>query len=166
MSLRMNELVRDNYTKQLLIKETQLQALQAQMNPHFLYNTLNSLYWMVTTAGMSAADMISSLGILMREAISDKEFMITVDKELDIVCHYLIIQKHRYEERLEVNFDVSDECSNLVLPKFVIQPLLENSIACGLECMLEPCRWRRKFCCIRMTVSVRSKIVDRNRRWT
>lgn len=140
MITRMNELVRDNYQKQLLIKETQLQALQSQMNPHFLYNTLNSLYWMAKTAEMSAAaDMISSLGILLREAISDREFVITIDKELDIVCHYFIIQKHRYEDRLEVSFDISEDCSSLMIPKFSLQPLVENAIAHGLECMLEPC---------------------------
>lgn len=141
MSVRIKELVQENYMKQLLVKETQLKALQSQMNPHFLYNTLNSLYWMARTAKMdTAADMISSLGILLREAISDKEFVITIDRELDIVCHYLIIQKHRYEERLNVIFDVSEECSNLVIPRFVIQPLVENAIAYGLECMLDICR--------------------------
>lgn len=140
MSMRINELVRDNYTKQLLIKETQVQALQAQMNPHFLYNTLNSVYWMANTAGMtSAAEMISSLGILIREAISDEEFAITVEKELDIVCQYFIIQKHRYEDRLIVKFDISEECSDFIIPKFTIQPLVENAIAYGLECILEPC---------------------------
>lgn len=141
MSVRIKELVQENYMKQLLVKETQLKALQSQMNPHFLYNTLNSLYWMARTAKMdTAADMISSLGILLREAISDKEFVITIDRELDIVCHYLIIQKHRYEERLKVIFKISGECSSLVIPRFVIQPLVENAIAYGLECMLDTCR--------------------------
>lgn len=137
--------------KQLLVKETQLKALQSQMNPHFLYNTLNSLYWMARTAKMdTAADMISSLGILLREAISDKEFVITIDRELDIVCHYLIIQKHRYEERLNVVFDISEECSSLVIPRFVIQPLVENAIAYGLECMLDTC-------CITIRIFVREE---------
>lgn len=146
MSSRINELVRDNYMKQLQVKETQLQALQAQMNPHFLYNTLNSLYWMTKTGGMpAAADMVSSLSILMREAISDKEFVITMDRELDIVCHYLTIQKHRYEDRLKVEFDISEECSHLMIPKFSIQPLVENAIAYGLECMLDICTI--KVCC-------------------
>lgn len=140
MSTHINELVQDNYMKQLLIKETQLQAMQAQMNPHFLYNTLNSVYWMAKTAKMNAAaDMISSLGLLLREAISGKEFVIAMDKELDMVCHYFIIQKHRYEERLEVRFDVSGDCSHLAIPKFTLQPLAENAIAYGLECMIEPC---------------------------
>lgn len=148
MSSRINELVRDNYMKQLLIKETQLQALQSQMNPHFLYNTLNSVYWMAKTAKMNAAaDMISSLGLLLREAISDKEFVVTIDKELDMVCHYFIIQKHRYEDRLEVRFDVSDKCSHLTIPKFTLQPLAENAVAYGLECMIEPCTIEIRIVC-------------------
>lgn len=141
MSMRINDLVRDNYAKQLLIKETQLKALQSQINPHFLYNTLNSVYWMAKTNGMSAAaDMISSLGILLREAISDKEFVISIDMEMDLVCHYFIIQKHRYEDKLDFQFDIADGCGELAIPKFSIQPIAENAITYGLECMLESCK--------------------------
>lgn len=143
MSQRINDLIKDNYTKQLLIKETQVQALQAQMNPHFLYNTLNSVYWMAQTAGMTAAaEMIKSLGILLREAVGKEELAIPIDKELDIVCHYFVIQKHRYEERLNLEFDVSDICSDSIIPKFAIQALAENAIAYGLECILIPCTIR------------------------
>jgi len=140
MAERINDLVRENYMKQLLIKETQLSALQAQMNPHFLYNTLNSVYWMAKAEGAkSIAEMINSLSILLREAISVNELVIDLDKELDIVCHYITIQKLRYGERLEVSFDVSEECSDLIIPKFTLQPLIENAIVYGVECMLEPC---------------------------
>lgn len=140
MAGRINELVRENYTKQLLIKETQLSALQAQMNPHFLYNTLNSVYWMAKTdESESIAEMVNSLSLLLREAISIKELVIDMDKELDIVCHYITIQKIRYGDRLDVMFNVSDECSDIAIPKFTLQPLLENAIVYGVECMLEPC---------------------------
>ena len=140
MAERINELVRENYMKQLLIKETQLSALQAQMNPHFLYNTLNSVYWMAKTEGVnSIAEMVNSLSLLLREAISDGELVIDLDKELDIVCHYITIQKLRYGERLDVTFDVSEKCSDLAIPKFTLQPLIENAIVYGVECMLEPC---------------------------
>lgn len=140
MSMRINDLVKENYMKQLLIKETQLSALQAQMNPHFLYNTLNSIYWMAKTEGVpKVAEMINSLSLLLREAISADELVIVIDKELDIVCHYIMIQKQRYGERLNIVFDVSEASSNLVIPKFTLQPLLENAIAYGVECMLEPC---------------------------
>ena len=140
MAERINELVRENYTKQLLIKETQLSALQAQMNPHFLYNTLNSVYWMAKTEGEEPiAEMVNSLSLLLREAISAGELVIELDKELDIVCHYITIQKLRYGDRLDVAFDVSEECSDLAIPKFTLQPLLENAIVYGVECMLEPC---------------------------
>lgn len=141
MAVRINDLVRDNYQNKLLSKEAQIQALQSQMNPHFLYNTLNSLYWMTKTAKMTAAsDMISSLGILLREAISAKDYVIPIEKELDMVCHYCIIQKHRYEDRLEVIFDIAEDCYELMIPKFSIQPLVENAIAYGLECMLDVCK--------------------------
>jgi len=140
MSQNFNELIRDNYANQLLIKETQLQALQSQMNPHFLYNALNSVYWMVKTAGhKNAAGMISSLSIMLKETISNQEFLISVEKEISIVSHYFVIQKYRYEERLNVSIDIADDCRSLQIPKFTIQPLAENAINYGLEQMLEPC---------------------------
>ncbi|MCD7955619.1 MAG: histidine kinase [Lachnospiraceae bacterium] len=140
MSHNFNELIRDNYANQLLIKETQLQALQSQMNPHFLYNALNSVYWMVKTAGhKNAAEMISSLSIMLKETISNQEFLITVEKEISIVSHYFVIQKYRYEDRLNVSIDLADDCRSLQIPKFTIQPLAENAINYGLEQMLEPC---------------------------
>lgn len=140
MSHNFNELIRDNYANQLLIKETQLQALQSQMNPHFLYNALNSVYWMVKTAGhKNAAEMISSLSIMLKETISNQEFLIAVEKEISIVSHYFVIQKYRYEDRLNVSMDLADDCRHLQIPKFTIQPLAENAINYGLEQMLEPC---------------------------
>ena len=85
------------------------------------------------------AEMVNSLSLLLREAISAGELVIELDKELDIVCHYITIQKLRYGDRLDVAFDVSEECSDLAIPKFTLQPLLENAIVYGVECMLEPC---------------------------
>jgi len=140
MTARINELVRDNYLKQILIKEMQLKTLQSQMNPHFLYNTLNSVYWMTKTAGVTdAAAMIYSFGQFIREAINNEEYIITIDKEVDIVRNYFIIQKYRYEDRLNIEFEISEECSDLIIPKFTIQPLAENAITYGLERMLGAC---------------------------
>ncbi len=140
MAEYINRLIRDNYEKQILVKETQLATLQAQINPHFLYNTLNSIYWRAKKAkDPGLAGMIDSLSNLLREATNVDETLITIDKELEIVCHYARIQKQRYAERLNLTFDVAEECSNLMIPKFTLQPMLENAIHYGLECMLEPC---------------------------
>lgn len=140
MSDRINILVKDNYTKQLLIQETKLKALQSQINPHFLYNTLNSVYWMTKTAGITkAADMVSSLGTILHESINTKDDIVVINKELDILKQYLTIQKIRYEERLQVVIDEIPECEDYIIPKFSLQPMVENAISYGLDRILETC---------------------------
>ncbi|MGN1018816.1 MAG: sensor histidine kinase [Aristaeellaceae bacterium] len=143
MARQVNELIYDNYHKQLLLKETQLASLQAQMNPHFLYNTLNSIYWMAKQSGDNRiAEMSDSLSRLLREAVNVSETLIEIDRELDIVFHYVRIQRQRYAGRMKLSFDVSEECNNLMIPKFTIQPLLGNAINYGVDKMLEPCAIR------------------------
>ncbi len=140
MSERIQELIRENYQKQLLIKETKLQSLRAQMNPHFLYNTLNSVYWMTRAAGVrDASEMINSLSELLRAALSDQKMIHTVDDEINLLSHYFVIQKYRYGERLEVRFDVDESCLGRMMPGFSLQPLAENAIAYGLENVLGRC---------------------------
>ncbi len=140
MAQQVNELIYDNYQKQLLLKETHLASLQAQINPHFLYNTLNSIYWMAKQSGDNRiAEMTDSLSRLLREAVNISEPLIDIDRELEIIFHYVRIQHQRYAERMRLSFDVAEDCNNLVIPKFTIQPLLGNAINYGVGKMLEPC---------------------------
>ncbi|MCR8634171.1 sensor histidine kinase [Paenibacillus radicis (ex Xue et al. 2023)] len=140
MIQQINELITENYAKQLTIKETQFKALQAQINPHFLYNTLESINWMAKANGQpQISRMVESLGFLLRSSISLKETLITVGEEMEIVMNYITIQKFRFEERLIFEMDISDEVKGLLLPKLTLQPLLENSIHYALESMIEPC---------------------------
>lgn len=140
MAQQVNELIYENYQKQLLLKETHLASLQAQINPHFLYNTLNSIYWMAKQSGDNRiAEMTDSLSRLMREAVNVSESLIDIDRELEIVFHYIRIQQQRFAERMRLSFDVAEDCNNLVIPKFTIQPLLGNAINYGVGKMLEPC---------------------------
>ena len=134
MAERMNRLIHDNYDAQLAVKDAQLSALQAQINPHFLYNTLNSIYWAAKSGeNDEAAAMTQDLSSLLRDAVNTEETVVSVDRELEIACNYIRIQKHRYRERLNVEFDIDSEVSELAIPKFTIQPLLENAIKYGIE---------------------------------
>ena len=134
MAERINRLVHDNYDAQLAVKDAQLSALQAQINPHFLYNTLNSIYWAAKSGeNDEAAAMTQDLSSLLRDAVNAEETVVSVDRELEIACNYIRIQKHRYRERLNVEFDIDSEVSELAVPKFTIQPLLENAIKYGIE---------------------------------
>ncbi|MBQ3760737.1 MAG: sensor histidine kinase [Clostridia bacterium] len=134
MAEQINRLVHDNYEAQLAVKDAQLSALQAQINPHFLYNTLNSIYWAAKSGeNEEAAAMTQDLSQLLRDAVNTDENVVSVDRELEIACNYIRIQKHRYRERLNVEFDIESEVSDLAVPKFTIQPLLENAIKYGVE---------------------------------
>ncbi|WP_173917218.1 sensor histidine kinase [Halobacillus sp. Marseille-Q1614] len=138
---RINELIKENYTKQLMIKETEYKALQAQINPHFLYNTLDSINWMAKVNKQEKISvMAAALGNMMRNIISKKAPMITIREELEIVRNYITIQKYRYDQRLDFTLDVSPELEESLIPKLSIQPIVENAIQHGLEEMVSSCR--------------------------
>ena len=146
MASRVNTLVDDNYKKQLLLTRTQLSALQAQINPHFLYNTLNAIYWAARESGNGqVADMTEALSRLLREAVNIKELLVSVDRELEIVRHYIRIQKFRFGDRLDLSFDVSEDVSEMCIPKFTLQVLIENAIHHGADKMLGKCQVRVKL---------------------
>lgn len=141
MIQRINELITENYAKQLTIKETEFKALQAQINPHFLYNTLESINWLAKVNQQpQISKMVESLGFLLRNSISLKEPIITVEEELQIVLHYVTIQTYRFEERLDFHFDLPQEIRSCCIPKLTLQPLLENAIHYALEPMIDPCK--------------------------
>ncbi|PXV87309.1 two-component system sensor histidine kinase YesM [Lachnotalea glycerini] len=132
-------LIHENYEKQIILKDTQYRALQAQINPHFLYNTLNSINWMIkSNENEDASRMILSLGTLLRVALSSNTVS-TVLEELELVEDYIFIQKFRYGKRVEF---IIKKCSGLELfkiPSMSIQPLVENAIFYGVENSLQPC---------------------------
>lgn len=137
---KINQLIKENYTKQLVIKETEYKALQSQINPHFLYNTLDSINWQARVSGQQKiSTMVEALGNMMRDIISKKEPLITIKEELDIVDHYVTIQKYRYGERLNFKLEYDPELEKSSIPKLTIQPLVENAIQHGLEEMVGAC---------------------------
>ncbi|WP_164908514.1 cache domain-containing sensor histidine kinase [Halobacillus litoralis] len=143
---RINELIKENYTKQLMIQETEYKALQAQINPHFLYNTLDSINWMAKINKQEKISvMADALGNMMRNIISKKAPMITIKEELEIVRNYITIQKYRYEHRLNFSLDISEVYEDSLIPKLSIQPIVENAIQHGLEEMIDECRIHLKI---------------------
>ena len=135
---KIDNLIHENYEKQLLIKDTKYKMLQAQINPHFLYNTLNSINWMIRgKKNDEAAEMTVALGVILRSALSKEQFF-TLEEELDILKRYITIQEFRYRKRAV--FHVSSRVQgSYLIPHMTIQPLVENSIYHGVEKMLTPC---------------------------
>lgn len=137
------DLIEDNYVKQLLLKDARIKTLEQQINPHFLYNTLESINWRAKMIGdKEISIMAESLGNLLRSTISEKSDVIPLFKELSIVECYIQIQKMRFDERLEFYTDIDDSLYNEMIPKMSIQPLIENAIKYSLETITETCTIR------------------------
>ncbi len=134
MLTKIENLIHENYRKQLLIKDAQFKTLQAQINPHFLYNTLESINWIaqLNSQGRIAA-MVQALGDLLRVSINGQKLFVTMEEEADLLRQYVLIQKIRYEERLSVTIDVGREVHPFAIPKLTLQPFVENAIKYGLE---------------------------------
>jgi len=140
MVKKINSLINENYLKQIALKESELKMLQSQINPHFLYNTLESINWMAKKNKQNEiADMVKSLGRLLRSSISGKEHLITLEEEINLLKDYILIQKIRYEERLVIDINVDKEFYSCLIPKLSLQPIVENCINHALEKVPETC---------------------------
>ncbi|AET60019.1 YesM [Paenibacillus terrae HPL-003] len=134
MIQRIDELIQENFSKQLLIKETEFKALQAQINPHFLYNTLESVNWLAKiNKQKQISSMVEALGHLMRYSTNFKQGIITLEEELDILKSYLTIQKYRFDDRIDFQMDFPSHVAKYKIPKLILQPLLENSFKHAVE---------------------------------
>lgn len=134
MSEKLNVLYNQVYLNEIHIKEMQLSALQAQINPHFLYNTLDTIYWMSEFHNTSdVSNMIGALSKFFRFAITGDDATVPLSTEIEHLKCYLYIQQIRHPNDLSYNIQVL--CKNLELPvlKLILQPLVENAIIHGIE---------------------------------
>lgn len=130
---RINNLVEQNYISSINEKGARLAALEAQLNPHFLYNTLQTISSKALLAdNRDVSNMINALASTLRYIIKT-DVMVCVSDELSHLDHYFLLQKARFEERLQINFHVEDRTLKKHIPKLFIQILAENSIKHGLE---------------------------------
>lgn len=140
MTIKLDNLIHENYVNELLKKDAQLKALESQMDPHFLYNTLDSIHWRAQNIGAEdISQIITALGNLLRISLNKTNVPFTIQEESSLLDNYMVIQKLRYPQRLEYSIEIPDDCRNLQIPKFTIQPLLENAIRYGLEEISEVC---------------------------
>ncbi|MFC3802627.1 sensor histidine kinase [Cohnella sp. GCM10012308] len=116
-------------------RKSEIKALQSQIEPHFLYNTLNTIYWKSESEEYSdVQEMIFSLSLLFRLGLNNGNEITTLEKELDHVRQYLIIQQKCYEDRFDFSIELEDpELLGMPILKILLQPLVENSILHGLE---------------------------------
>ena len=116
-----------------LLLEARLDALQRQINPHFLFNTLNSITSLVRSKPELAREMIVKLANILRILLKDREAFVPFEEELAFTDDYLDIEQVRFGEKLRVVKEIAPETLHVVVPSMLLQPLLENSIKHGLE---------------------------------
>lgn len=136
MADNMRGLMDDIVVEQESKRKSEMDALQSQINPHFLYNTLDSIVWMIENERYDGAiTMVTALARLFRISLSKGKNIITVEQELQHVENYLIIQKVRYKNKFVYEIEAEDGVLQCAVIKLSIQPLVENSIYHGLEFM-------------------------------
>ena len=138
MVVRIQKLMTTVREEEVNLRKTELKALQAQINPHFLYNTLDSIAWMCEQGrSADAVNMVHALARLFRISISKGHELIPISRELEHAESYLQIQKYRYKNRFTYEFRVDEGCLDYYCNKITLQPILENSINHGLELMVD-----------------------------
>ncbi|MCR0499882.1 histidine kinase [[Clostridium] innocuum] len=131
---RVQELLHTVHQEQEQKRETQFQLLQAQINPHFLFNTLNTLHYLaILNEDKPVSEGITALARLLRNTIVDSKEVVTVEEEIENLKNYIIIQKLRYGDVFETVYNIDDNVRSCAILKFLLQPIAENSILHAFE---------------------------------
>ncbi|BFL14238.1 sensor histidine kinase [[Clostridium] hylemonae] len=137
---RTKQLIENVYQSEIYQKEAELNALQAQINPHFLYNTLQTIDMMAEEEGADEiSDACQALSKIFRYSINRGQEFVHVQDEIVHIENYMLIQKLRFGSKLEVRYDIQNECRELYIVKLLIQPMVENAVVHGMENVLDKC---------------------------
>ena len=151
---KIEKLMQDEKEQEALTRVYELKALTSQINPHFLYNTLDTIIWMAEFQDhKKVVEITKALSNYFRLSLNAGEEIVTLRQELEHVRQYLFIQKERYGDKLEYHIDELDGIPELTLPKIVLQPLVENAIYHGIKESERPGK-------ITITVSKRDTFVE------
>lgn len=138
MVVQIQQLMSTVREEEINLRKTELKALQAQINPHFLYNTLDSIAWMCEQGrNADAVKMVHALARLFRISISKGHELIPIAKEIEHAESYLQIQKYRYKNQFTYDFEVDPDCLDYYCNKITLQPIIENAINHGLDLMVD-----------------------------
>lgn len=132
---QLNALIAQSKQEQVSLRRAELALLQAQINPHFLYNTLDTIIWLIETGHSGDAEtMVASLSAFFRTSLSKGRDIITLAEEENHVRSYMEIQQMRYRDILSYEISIAPELADCKLPKLTLQPLVENSLYHGIKC--------------------------------
>ena len=137
MAENIETLIEKVYKMELTQKQAELEFLQMQINPHFLYNALDTISWMALAKGnMDVSEMTIALAELLRATIK-KESFVTLREEMNTVKDYLLIQQERFGDKISAEYFVEEDAYSCMVPNFILQPVIENAIIHGLEPKIE-----------------------------
>ena len=132
------KLVEQTYGARLRAREAELSVLQSQINPHFIYNLINALQWSAISKGEhEIANTAHAMGQVLRISLNRGDALIPISRECELIAGYLALQKTRYGERLCYDIDCAPDAGAALIPKLIIQPLVENSVVHGAEKSIE-----------------------------
>lgn len=138
MAEQLNDTINDVYIGKIKQREAEITALQSQINPHFLYNTLDSIHWLaVKGKNYDVSEQIEALAEIFRHVLNKGESMVTIRQELDFLESYMFVQKRKYGNRINLQMKAEFDLMSCKMPKLVLQPLVENAIVHGLEQVVE-----------------------------
>jgi two-component system sensor histidine kinase YesM len=134
MSMSIEELIEKNKSIEMEKRSLELESLQSQINPHFLYNALNTIKWVaMVRKEMSIVDSITTLGNMLRSIYKDRSLMMALQEEIEYIENYLKIMNARYGEGVQVSIHVPIELRSLKLIRFILQPIVENAFLHGMN---------------------------------
>lgn len=138
MVVRLQDLMEKVRSEEITLRKTELKALQAQINPHFLYNTLDAISWLCEEErSRDAVEMVNALARLFRISISKGHELIPIEKEVQHAKSYLMIQNFRYKNQFTYSFDIEEAVLPCLCNKITLQPIIENAIYHGINRMVD-----------------------------
>lgn len=138
MAQQLKETIHDVYVTKIKQREAEIKALESQINPHFLYNTLDSIHWLaIRHKNYDVSEQIEALAQIFRHVLNKGEPFVTIGQEVDFLENYMFIQKRKYGERIKLHIDAPPDLMKYKMPKLVLQPLVENALLHGLEQAVE-----------------------------
>ncbi len=134
MCHRLNNFIKREYFAEINRKNSELEVLQSQINPHFLYNTLESIKMKAVMEGQEEiSSMLTTLGSIFRWNVKTRDKIVSLEDELDYISSYLELIKYRFDGNLDVKLDIAENILNLGIPKLLLQPIVENSVVHGVS---------------------------------
>lgn len=150
MIAKINDLIEREYKLDIENKESQLRVLRSQINPHFLYNALQSIGTLaLKSKAVPVYSLLTSLSKIMRYSMNMKEDVVPFISELMHVKSYLLLQKQRFDEQFEFELNVTKEAQEILIPKMILQPIVENCFKHGFDQQLE-----------KATIQIEGKLLD------